>query len=547
MRIFIKSLELNWIVISVVVGFLALGISCSVPTDTEKPNVLFIIADDLNDNIGGWGEELQAITPNLDWLRQESVSFTNAFANVALCNPTRASLWSGLYPHTTGFYGYNQHEQEWNNNPILKDAVPLFSHFQTNGYELYGTGKIYHRIRESYMVFDRDSYGVEPSFGPFPYDGKKTVAHPSLKKPYRDDFALRNFGPLSDVPKIEASSAEGIPGYTGWWDQGKPFRYVNENDRDQMVDERSAAWAIEVLNQEHPDPFFLTVGIMRPHRPQVVPQKYFDMYPLEDINIPPYLESDLSDVPEIFWKDIKDLERNKGFSDFRDLSDAYPNNEGWKLWLQSYLACVSYVDDQVGKILDALNNSPYKDNTIIVFTSDHGYHMGEKNYMFKLSVWDESTRIPMIICVPGITDRAGEVNHPVSLIDLYPTLVDLAGLPEQPNQINDGPELDGHSLTPFLDNPDMADWEGPSVALSVLYGSAEPEDQLEKDEPGKVERQHFTVRSEQFRYTLANNGQEELYDHVKDPHEWVNQATNPDYEVVKAELKNELLLITRQK
>jgi len=273
------------------------------------------------------------------------------------------------------------------------------------------------------------------------------------------------------------------------------------------------------------------------------------MYPLYSISIPPCMEGglDLSDVPEIFWKDVANPEKNKGFSDFSDLMEAYPGNEGWKLWIQSYLACVSFLDAQVGKVLDALESSPYKDNTIIIFTSDHGFHMGEKNYMFKLTVWEESNHIPLIINTPEESDQPGEVNHPVSLVDLFPTLIDLTGLPKQPNRDNGGPELDGYSLRPFLENNNTENWDGPPVALSVLYASRDSVDHLAKNQPGSVDRQHFTVRSERYRYTLANKGQEELYDHAVDPQEWVNQSNNPQYQDIKLSLKNKLLHLTGKK
>lgn len=527
--------------------FCLIGSACIGQAVPKRPNVLVIVADDLNDNISGLGEEIQAFTPNMDRLRDEAVSFTNAHSNVPLCNPSRASFWSGLYPHTTGFFGYDQQENTWWTFPVLKDATMLFTHFQRNGYNVHGTGKIYHRSIGAKRVIDSRRYGIEPSFGPFAYNGNVRVAHPGLKEPYRSSFALRSFAPLSDVPVIAADPEEGIPGYHGWWDQGESFRYADEDDRDLMVDERSAEWAVDVLQQDHSEPFFLTVGFMRPHRPQVAPKKYFDLYPPESISLPPYLKDDLSDVPEVLWKDIENMEKNKGFGDFQDLMAAYEGEKGWKLWLQSYLACVSFVDAQLGKVLDALNQSPYKDNTIVIFTSDHGYHMGEKDYMFKLSVWEESTRVPLIIRVPGLTDQQKEVTHPVSLIDLYPTVTDLTGISMHPNKSKGGPELDGYSLRPFLEDPDDAEWDGPSVALSVIYGSRKPEDHLALNEPGKPERQHFTVRSERYKYTLTNTGQEELYDIANDPHEWKNLAGNPQYDSVKSELNYKLLNLTGRK
>jgi len=525
-----------------------ISIGCTAQSTDRKFNILFIIVDDLNDKIGGYGERVQAITPNIDRLRSEGTSFMNAQANVPLCNPSRASLLSGLYPHTTGFYGYDQHQNDWWEFPLLKNSVMLFDHFQQHGYNVYGTGKVFHKHNaEAFSSYHPNAFGINPSFGPYAYNGIKTVAHPSLKIPYGSESAIRSFSPLYNVPHVPPNPEKGVPGYFGWWDKGKPFHYIDENQRDLLTDEESAEWASEILMQKHEKPFFLTVGFVRPHRPQVAPKKYFDMYPVSEIQIPPYQKGDLQDVPKVLWKNIEVQEKRKGFEDFQDLLKAYKNNEGWKLWVQSYLACVSFVDAQIGKVLTTLSNSPHQDNTIVIVTSDHGYHMGEKDYMFKLSVWEESNRIPLIIRVPGLTKQPAQVAHPVSLIDLYPTLIDLTGLPVHPNQGKNGLKLDGHSLRPFLKHPEFANWEGPPVALSVVFGSDQSIDQLDINEPGRVDRQHFTVRSPQYRYTLTNNGQEELYDHHNDPNEWYNLAYNPKYEAIKAELKNELLLLTHQK
>ena len=199
----------------------------------------------------------------------------------------------------------------------------------------------------------------------------------------------------------------------------------------------------------------------------------------------------------------------------------------WKRWIQAYLACVAFVDDQVGKVLAALEASPYAKNTIVIVTSDHGFHMGEKDYLFKDSAWEESCRVPLVVYAPGVTQPGTRCNHPVSLIDLYPTLIDLCGLSKNPNADTNGYPLDGHSIRPFLKNPHRGHWKGPPVALSVIGGW------------GRT--LNFSVRSRDWRYVLCENGEEELYDHTSDPHEWTNLAKDPEYAQTKKKLQKQLL------
>jgi arylsulfatase A-like enzyme len=207
--------------------------------------------------------------------------------------------------------------------------------------------------------------------------------------------------------------------------------------------------------------------------------------------------------------------------------------------MQAYLACVSFADAQIGRVLDALDQSQYADNTIVVVTSDHGFHMGEKDQIFKRTVWEESTRVPLIIRMPDGKNKGKESNHPAGLIDLYPTLVDLCGLTEDTYR-EGGMPLDGHSLRPFLNDPENGSWNGPDVALSVIEAGIP----VEVNVPAKVDDQHFTVRSKDWRYTLTRNGEEELYDHRKDPHEWNNLADDPAFSEMKETLNKSLLSLT---
>jgi arylsulfatase A-like enzyme len=303
----------------------------------------------------------------------------------------------------------------------------------------------------------------------------------------------------------------------------RPFRYVDEDDRDRMPDELCADWAAEILHSRHQGPFFLGVGFSRPHIPLYAPKKYFDMFPLERIEFPPYLSNDTDDCARALL-----LGDPKGLEKFR-LLHAAGGEEMWKRWIQAYLACVAFVDDQAGKVLRALESGPHARNTIVILTSDHGFHMGEKDYIFKNSLWEESTRVPLVVAMPDGMSAGRRCDAPVSLIDMYPSVLDLCGLPGDPNSGAGGRRLDGHSIRPFLEDPQQGKWSGPEVALTQLGGG---------------ERAHHTVRGRRWRYTLCSNGEEELYDHSADPHEWKNLAADPAHKEVKQRLKAELLRMT---
>jgi iduronate 2-sulfatase len=256
-----------------------------------------------------------------------------------------------------------------------------------------------------------------------------------------------------------------------------------------------------------------------------VPKKYFDMFPLDQIELPPYKEDDLDDCEE-----FKHLIFKYGFQR-HELYLKYGGVEMWKRCVQAYLACVAFADEQLGKVLDALEKSTYAKNTIIVFTSDHGFHLGEKNYNFKLTNWEVSTRIPFIVAAPSIAHKGVKCHHPVSLLDIYPSLIDLCNLPENPNAGSNNQLLDGHSIKPFLLDPANGKWQGPPVALTAIYSQDETNGQV----------YHYSVRSKDFRYTLYSNDAEELYDHRSDPHEWHNLAKDENYNQVKTQLRRQLL------
>ena len=518
--------------------------------EIQKPNVLLIICDDLNDSVEGMGGHPQARTPHLANLALQGIRFTSAHSADPICGPSRASFLTGIYPHHSGLFGYNQNQNAWQNNPVLKHCKPIFEHFADHGYLIFGAGKLFHNNHHTESLFERaDStgdFGPGMEYGPFAWTGTASdniyndlVAHPDIPEQFGTSGFL-SFASLDNVPVVEPDQENDTPGYTGWYladyPDGKPFRYVSAEDRDPMPDELTAGYAIEKLSQEHDRPFFLAVGLVRPHSPWHAPKKYFDLFPLDKIVHPPYLEHDLKDCAE-------ELRYQPGWGKvhrFRNLLDGYEGDEGWRRFIQGYLACVAFADHQIGRIIGALDNSPYAENTIVVVTSDHGYHMGEKDQLFKRTVWEESTRVPLIFRLPGNRQPGLECNHPVGLIDMYPTLIDLCGIQGNTMRNDSGVPLDGYPLTPFLKDPVNGSWDGPAVALSCIEGGIP----VELNEPGMVDDQQFTVRSRDWRYVLTRSGAEELYDHRTDPNEWHNLAGDPDFDSIKCELKKQLLQMT---
>ncbi len=499
----------------------------------KEPNVLLIMVDDLNDYIGYLGGHPQAQTPHLDALAASGVRFTNAHCNVPICAPSRASMWTGVYPHVSQNYWVS----DWTKNKTLKNCQTLGQFLQSNGYRTYGTGKLTHKTHlESW-----DSFGVENFYGPFAFNGKKPTGHPSVPLPFRDIGPVDGvYASLADVPEVPPTA--DYPGYHGWM-KGKrqPFRYESEDDRDLLNDEEQANWAVERLAEfsksESDDPFFLAVGFFRPHTPLIAPQRFFDLYPLDELQLPATKENDRVDC---HFETILPKWNPKWFNHYQTLSESYEDPiEGIKLHLQAYLACVSFVDEQIGKVTQALDKSAFRENTIVMLVSDHGYHQGEKQFMYKNSPWEESTRIPFIVRAPQYANHAGqEVTHPVSLIDVFPTIADLCGLAGVDNRFNeDGAPLSGHSLRPFLQNPETTDWAGPEVALTVIRTPSSNA----KLAPAE---NSYTVRSTTHRYTHYVSGAEELYDHTQDPNEWTNLADEPASQDKKAQLRAHMEALT---
>lgn len=423
----------------------------------DRPNVLFIAIDDLNDWTGALGGHPDVKTPCMDALAKRGVLFTSAHCAAPACNPSRAALMTGIRPSTSGVY---HNSNPWRKSPVLKDAVTLPQHFMAQGYRAIGSGKIFH-----------GRYPDPPSWQE--YWPSKTICKPGDPMPPNR--------PINGIPR------------TAHFDWG-PVDVPNE----KMGDWRVADWVIEQLGKRHDKPLFLACGFFRPHLPWYVPQKYFDMYPLEKITLPNVKEDDLDDVPPIG----KRMAKPQG-----DHRKVRAHNQ-WRKAVQGYLASTSFVDTCVGRVIEALDRSPHKDNTIIVLWSDHGWHLGEKLHWRKFALWEEATHNQLMFVVPGVTRPGGRCDAPVSLLDIYPTLVDVCGLRK-----NDA--LEGVSLRPLLKDP-RAQWDRPAL---TTHG-----------------RNNHSIRSQRYRYIRYSDGTEELYDRQADPMEWNNLAKDPKLASVKAKL-----------
>ncbi len=426
------------------------------PGDAGPPNILFIAVDDLNSWLGCMQGHPQARTPNIDRLAERGVVFHNAHCQAPICGPSRASLMSGYLPSTTGIYGQIRDDRLRTASRQTGSTPFLPEWFAQHGYHTMGVGKLFHNHAPDGAF--AESGGRVSGFGPKP-------------------------------PERLRWNRQGTS--TDWG----PYPEADE----EMPDYGSAQWAAERLGRDHDRPFFLGVGFLRPHVPWHVPRKWFDLFPPDELEMPAYRPGDQDDVPGI--------SRALHALPMMPTTDWAIESGNWKNIVQAYLACVAFVDAQVGKVLDALESSPWADNTHVALWGDHGYHIGEKNRFGKHSVWEEATRTPLIVAGPGIAP--GNARQPAGLIDLYPTLADLCGLPA--NSANEG-----RSLRPLLEDPDAADW--PHAALTT-YG-----------------RNNHGVRDEHYRYIRYEDGTEELYDHRDDAHEWTNLATDPDLDGVKQRL-----------
>ena len=438
------------------------------PPPAQGPNILFIILDDLNDWCGPLGGHPQARTPNLDRLARRGMTFTNAHCAYALCNPSRTALLTGVNPWNSGVWG---NEQDWRHSVQLIGRPTLPEHLRAGGYFTAASGKIFHA-----------SHG-----GP---EGRLTGWHGGrrgfeLSHAWHDRFPE----PGVQMPDLPVHTGQNFNGLGIWhWDWGA----IDKNE-DEMDDAQVAAWAAQFLQRKLARPFFLAVGFYHPHAPWYAPKKYFDLFPLDQIKLPEVKADDLNDVPEAA----------KGYLKGENYHQQVIGKNLWKQAVQAYLANIAFADAMVGRVLDALERSPHQDRTVVALTSDHGWHLGQKQHWHKGGLWEEATRVPLIISAPGVTRPAAKSAQPVSLVDLYPTFVELAGLPKPEH-------FDGESLVTLLRDPAKKRLRPVVTAM------------------GGEDRSSYAVRNERWRYIRYHDGSEELYDHNRDPHEWANIAAEPE-------------------
>ena len=453
--------------------------------DAARPNVIMLAVDDWNDWIGAMGYS-QAVTPNMDRLAARGILFNNAHTPAVYCAPSRSALLTGLSPATTGFY---QDQVHFQSDPSLID---LHWWFRQNGYYVAGAGKVYHHMRGCIDMRGFDEY---------------FVWNPDLRK---KGFALDAWGdgsplpagaPLSPATKVMQEEAlRGNPQMKTPL-QHMDFGALPNDDEEKMADTIGANWAAEFLSKEHSAPFFLSFGLYAPHKPNFVPQKYFDLYSVGNIVPPPFLDGDMDDLPPV----LRERMMRRVKRENRLIDEVYDIK---KETIRGYLAAISYADAMLGRILDALEKSPYANNTIVVFWSDNGYHNGEKGIWAKHTLWQRTSHIPLMFAGPGIA-KGSKIDATVSLLDIYPTLTALCGLPENP-------VVEGVNLTPALKNPAAAE------DRFVL----------------QTEEFHYSLINRDWRYTRYDNGEEELYNLRSDPNEWFNLAGNPEFDSLKKTLRN---------
>lgn len=449
-----KTMKKNFLLFVAVLSFSMMTSQSKSEKDPEF-NVLFIAVDDLNDYVSLLQDHPGLKTPNLDKFAQSAITFTNAYTAAPACNPSRSAILTGIKPSVSGLY---ENRDSFQKSEEAMASVLMPEHFKNNGYRTMWSGKLFHtgdlnssRPGEERMeaMWD-DQKGSDGGYGPFPkentlYEGNKWFSYEEWEGPDRD-----------------------------------------------FPDTRNADLTIKRLQEKHDKPFFMAYGIYRPHTPWTAPKRFFEMYPIEEVKLPEVLENDLDDVPSTGKKWAArgvDLEKLK-------------ETKKWKHSVRAYLASISFMDYNLGRVLEALEKSPYRDNTIVVLWADHGFHMGEKNHFTKFALWEQTTHTLLMARIPGFTDKGGERSQPVNLLDIYPTLVDYCNLPPLADQ------LDGISMRPVIEDG-CYKVEKPSITYYV---------------EGSV-----GMRTEKWRYIHYANGEEELYNSIEDPKEWNNLAGKPEY------------------
>ncbi|MEC7401577.1 MAG: sulfatase [Verrucomicrobiota bacterium] len=443
----------------------------------QKPNVLLLAVDDMNDWIGCLGKTPRAITPNIDKLAGRGVNFRNAHTAGVFCAPSRAAIFSGQFASTTGCY---QSGTYFVDHPEIES---LQTSFAKAGYSTFGAGKLFHHPAGAIDIRNWTHFFLRNP------EQRKTgwpMNSWSEETPFPANFPASIYNRGQEITGGMFLEWAGIP---------------NHREED-MADTKRANWAVEQLRKRHDKPFFLAVGLYAPHYPNYCPQKYFDLYDPDKIELPPIKKDDLEDLPEKIRK--MKTARSRILQKLQSL-------DAWDDAIHGYLANISYADAMIGRVLNALEQSPYADNTIVVLWSDHGYHLGEKGDWGKHTLWERTSNVPFIWAGPGVAkNKTTDVT--VSLIDLYPTFREMCGLPQTKQT------LEGQSIVSTLANPDQA--EDRSVFLPHMH-------------PGE-----YAIINRDWRYVRYGEDGEELYDLREDPHEWNNLAMEKKYFKTKSRLSS---------
>ncbi|WP_081817029.1 sulfatase [Polaribacter sp. Hel_I_88] len=456
-----------------IIGLLAFYTSTFAQTN-EKPNIILIAVDDLNDWIGVYDGNSQIKTPNIDKLAENAMVFRNASCSGPVCGPSRSALLSGFMPGKTGIYGNGNNMLD---SKLVQENATLPEYFSKNGYTTISKGKIFHKhITENGVDHGQWAFDI--------WEQEKGNDKINTNKLYS-----RNKGIINGKKIPDAKYTKG---------KGTQFSWAPTIEaKEETKDYNTAEWFAGKLKDDYEKPFFMAVGISKPHLPWFVPQEYFDMYGLDSLKIPEYRDDD--------YDDILDKNGKKIFKPSVDFLWAKQDKELFKRAVRAYMASVSYADDCVGVVMDALRKSKYAENTIVILIGDHGWHLGEKLRFRKAELWKESTQTPFILHVPGMS-KMQYCNRNVNLIDIYPTLIDLAKLPAKSN-------LDGVSISPLIKDPTKT-WY-PTLTTDG-----------EGDHSVMSEDWHYIIRS-------RNGGLEELYNLTEDPMEWNNLANSKSKEVQK--------------
>lgn len=444
----------------------------------NRPNILFISIDDLNDwiNIGAWSGRIGIKTPNFERLAKMSMTFLNCGVPAPACAPSRVSIMTGVHPVKSGITGWRH--PEWRKVPSLSKVETIEQFFKARGYTTLGAGKIYHTQAPPRVISNQsEAHGWNFYF-------------PSVSIPVpfqvRAPKEIINIHNVTNIPQ---------PDYFSWGPIPLEDKFMADY---QMVD-----WANYTLSQKHDKPFFLAIGFTKPHDPWEVPQKYFDLYPIDSIQDVEVKKDDLKDT----WIHGR-----------RTLDKFIAGNQQTKKVIQAYMATISFADAMLGRLLDGLESSRYKDNTVIILWSDHGMHMGEKENWEKFTLWERSLRVPLFLKIPGVTKPGTISKSPVGAIDIFPTLADIVG--EIPPSY-----CDGESLLPIIKNNKA----GHRPVLSAYEV---------KDSIGLDPYNAYSIRTNRYRYIYyPPSGLEELYDHNLDDNEWNNIAYKSESKKTVLELR----------